>query len=164
MAARKAAFPRRTASGGLPASSATSASVSLRRSPAGTTRDSRPISSASAAGTRRPVTIRSIARFGLTVPAEQRADHERPQAAVHLGQAEGGGVRRQHQVAAQHQPHAAGQAQPLHRRDDRHRAGAHRQHHLAQQPRALVHLEAGGVRRHVAEVHAGAEDPRRRRW
>ncbi len=93
------------------------------------------------------------------MPAQQGADHERPQAQVDLGQAERRVVGRHDQVAAQHQPDPAGEAQPLHAGHDRDGAGAHRQHHLAQQPAALVHLQAGGVRGHLHQVGARAEDP-----
>ena len=64
IAAKKAFLPNRTATGGLAARAVTSASVSPARS--STTREMRPISSASRAGTRRADSIISIARFGLT--------------------------------------------------------------------------------------------------
>ncbi len=92
------------------------------------------------------------------MPAEQGADHERPEPQVDLGQPEGGRVRGQDDVAAEDQADPAGQAQALHARDHRDGTRPHREHDLAQQAPALVDLQPGRVRRHLHEVGPRAED------
>ena len=158
-AERNAALPRRTATGGLRASAATMSSTSAAKLSSGSTRLTSPTVCASPAGIRRPVSISSERHLGRDVRGEQRRDHERPQPEVDLRQAELGGGRREHDVAAERQPHPAGEAQPLHPGHDRQRAGPDRDDEPTQTAAGLVPLEPGGVVGHDRQVGAGAEDP-----
>ena len=160
MAAIHAALPSRTATGGAAASRSdvsldVRVEAGVRRTPGRPDRSSYAV----AASKRSPVSIQSMRVLGRDVPGKQGADHERPQPAVDLGQPEGRGVAREHDVAAHRQADPAGEAHPLHPRDDRHRALAHRDHEPRQAAAPLVLLEAGRVVGHHREVGTRAEDP-----
>ena len=113
--------------------------------------------SASAASTRRPVSISSSARFGGHRPEHRHGDHVRPQAEPDLGGAEHGVVGRHHEVARQRQPEPAGEGVAAHPGDGGLAERVEVAEEVGQLAPAVVQLGEPGAGRHALEVGAGAE-------